>query len=129
MSNSPLIFLIGGAIFLFLGLRGLHEKQVYLGRLIRFIGPKLVLKARISVLLYGLLLSAGGVLCLIMGVAKLTDPESALINQIGPFAVYALLGGFFGSMVVEMIYYSSNMGPYGDVDPEDYADNYRNTYR
>ena len=45
-----------------------------------------------------------------MGIAKLTDPESALINQIGPFSVYALLGGFFGSMVVEMIYYSSNDG-------------------
>ncbi|MCY4060911.1 MAG: hypothetical protein OXG53_00940 [Chloroflexi bacterium] len=124
MSNSPLIFLIGGAVLLFLGLRGLHEKQVYLGRLIRFIGPKLVLRARLSVLLYGVLLSAGGVLCLIMGIAKLTDPESTLVDQIGPFAVYAFLGGFFGSMVVELIYYSSNMGPYGDIDPEDYAGNY-----
>lgn len=114
---------------MFLGLRGLYEKQVYLGRLIRFIGPKLVLKARLSVLLYGILLSAGGVLVLIMGIARVADSESALVDQIGPFAVYALLGGFFGSMVVEMIYYSSNMGPYDDVDPEDYADNYRNTYR
>lgn len=129
MSNSPLIFFIGGAIFLFLGLRGLYEKQVYLGRLIRFIGPKLVLKARISVLLYGVLLSAGGVLCLIMGIARITDPQSPLVDQVGPYAVYALLGGFFGSMAVELIYYSSSMGPYGDVDPEEYADNYRDTYR
>ncbi len=129
MSNSPLIFLIGGVILLFLGIRGLYEKQVYLGRLIRFVGPKLVLKARISVLVYGVLLSVGGVLCLIMGIARITDPQSALVDQIGPFAVYAFLGGFFGSMVVELIYYASNMGPYGDVDPEDYADNYTSTYR
>lgn len=129
MSDSPLIFFIGAAVFLFMGLMGLRDKQVYLGRLIRFIGPKLVLRARISVLVYGVLLSASGVLALIMGLAKVADAESALVDQIGPYAVFAFLGGFFGSMVIELIYYSSNMGPYADVDPEDYADQYRDTYR
>lgn len=53
MNDSPLIFIIGGAIFLFIGIRGLRDGEVYRGRLIRFIRPKLVLRSRIAVLVFG----------------------------------------------------------------------------
>ena len=108
---------------------GLRDKQVYLGRLIRFIGPKLVLRARISVLIYGVLISAAGVMALIVAIAKVFDPATALVDQIMPPAFLVFGVGFFGSMAVELFYYASNLGPYADVDPEDYADHYPNTYR
>ena len=129
MSDSPLIFFIGAAVFLFMGLTGLRDKQVYLGRLIRFVGPKLVLRARISVLIYSVLISAAGVMALIVAIAKLFDPATALVDQIMPpaFLVFGL--GFFGSMAVELFYYASNMGPYDDIDPSEYADKYKDTYR
>ena len=129
MNDNPLIFLIGGAIFLFIGLNGLRNREVYLGRLIRFIGPKLVLKGRLSVLMYGVLISAAGVLAILSGIGILISPESDLVDQIMPLAVYAFLGGFFGSMVVEFIYFSANLPPYNDTDPEEVSDRYRNTYR
>ena len=113
MNEEALLFLVAGAFFLFMGVMGLIRKQVYLGRLIRFIGPKLVMKGKVSVLIYGILVSAAGVLVIAMGIAELTSgPDAALVGQIGPFAAYALLGGFIGSIVVEMIYFSSGWPPY-----------------
>ena len=80
-------------------------------------------------LIYGVLISAAGVIAVIVAIAKVFDPATLLVNQLMPVSLYVFGAGFFGLMVVELIYYSSNMGPYDDIDPEDYADNYPNTYR
>ena len=39
MDDDVLIFIVAGAVFLVMGLMGLRNKQVYLGRVIRFVGP------------------------------------------------------------------------------------------
>ena len=116
MGTNPLIFLLGGALLVFLGLRSLRDRQVYLGRLIRFIGPKFLLKGRISVLVYGILLGVSGVLAIIISVATLENPDSDLIDQIGPYVVFAMFAGFFGSLVIEYIYHSAGWPPYDEAD-------------
>jgi len=130
MGTNPLILLCFGALIVLVGLRALRIKQVYLGRLIRFIGPKLYLKATISVWVYGGLLTVGGALTILMSVVTLENAESDLIDQIGPFVVLLLLAGFFGSMVVEFIHYKAGWPPYDDPDlAVDDNDSFRNIYR
>lgn len=129
MNDNPLIFIIGGAVFLFLGVSALRDGEVYLGRLIRFIGPKLVLRTRIAVLIWGLGFSIAGVASLVSALGILFSPESDLVNQIMPIALYTCIGGFAGACVVELIFYASNLPPYDDVDPQDVADRYSDTYR
>lgn len=80
-------------------------------------------------LIYGVLISAAAVMALIVAVAKVFDPETALVDQVMPAAFLVFGVGFFGSRVVDMFYYASNFGPYDDIDPEDYADKYRDSYR
>jgi len=130
MGTNPLILLIGGALMLILGLKSLRDRQVYLGRLIRFIGPKLYLRGRVSVLVYGILLSLGGVLAMFMSVVTLENPESDMIEKIGPYAVFALFAGFFGSMIVEYIYHSAGWPPYDEADEiVDEDDSFRDILR
>lgn len=130
MGTNPLILLCGGALLILLGLRALRNKQVYLGRLIRFIGPKLFLKGKVSVWVYGALLSVSGALTMVMSVVTLENPESDLIEQVGPYVVVLLFAGFFGSMVVEFIYYKAGWPPYDDTDEViDDRDSFREIYR
>jgi len=130
MGTNPLIYLLGGALLLFMGLKGLRDRQVYLGRLIRLIGPKLIFRGRISVLVYGILISLAGVLAMFMSIVTLENPESDIIEQIGPYAVLALFAGLFGSMVVEFIYHSAGWPPYDEPDEEvDEEDSFRDILR
>ena len=130
MGTNPLILLCGGALLVLVGLRALRKKQVYLGRLIRFVGPKLFLRAKISVWVYGVVLTAGGALTILMSVVTLENPESDLIEQIGPFVVFMLLAGFFGSMVVEFIHYKAGWPPYDyAAEVVDDNDSFRNIFR
>lgn len=129
MNDSPLVFFLIAGLFLLIGLSGLRSEEIYLGRLIRFVGPKLVLRARLSVLIHGVLISLAGVMAVVVAIAKIFDPETALVNQVMPLSLIVFGAGFFGSMVVELIYYSTNTGPYADVDPEDVAHHYRGPYR
>ncbi len=129
MNDNPIIFIIGGALFLFLGVSALRDGEVYLGRLIRFIGPKLVLRSRIAVLIFGVSFSIAGVAALVSALGIIFSPGSDLVNQVMPIALYTLIGGFVGSCVVELIFYSANLPPYDDVDPQDVADQYPGQYR
>lgn len=130
MGTNPLILLCIGALIVFVGLRALRIRQVYLGRLIRFIGPKLYLKAITSVWVYGGSLTVGGALTIVLSVVTLENAESDLIDQIGPYVVLLLLAGFFGSMVIEYIHYRAGWPPYDDADGAvDDNDSFRNIYR
>ncbi|MYD09820.1 MAG: hypothetical protein F4X02_07220 [Chloroflexi bacterium] len=129
MNDNPLIFIVGGALFLFLGLNGLRKGEIYLGRLVRFIGPRMVLKSRIAVLIFGVGFSIGGVVSLLSGLGVLLSPQSDIVDQIMPIAFVALGVGFIGSIAVELFLYASSMPPYDDVDPQDVADQYSSRYR
>ncbi len=129
MNDNPLIFIIGGALFLFLGVSALRDGEVYLGRLIRFIGPKLVLRTRLAVLIWGVGFSIAGVASLVSALGIIFSPDSNLVDQIMPIALYGLIGGFAAAVVVELVFYASNLGPYADVDPQDVADHYPGSYR
>lgn len=129
MNDNPLIFIIGGALFLFLGVSALRDGEVYLGRLIRFIGPKLVLRSRPAVLIWGVGFSIAGAASLVSALGIILSPQSGLVDQIMPIALYGLIGGFAVSVVVELVFYASNLGPYADVDPQDVADRYPGSYR
>lgn len=129
MSDSPLVFFLFAGVCLLLGVSALRSKEVYLGRLIRFVGPKLVLRTRIAVLIHGALITAAGVMALVVAIAKVFDSETALVDQIMPPAFLVFGVGFFGSMIVELFFYASGMGPYDYGGPEDFGDKQRNSYR
>lgn len=130
MDANPLTYLLGGALLLYMGLKGLRDRQVTLRRLIRFIGPKLILKGKLTVLVYGVLLSISGSLAIIMSVVTLENPESNLIEVLGPYVVLTLFAGLFGSLVIEYIYYSAGWPPYEKADEVvDDSDSFRDIFR
>ena len=131
MNDNPLIFLLGGALILFLGVNGLRKRQVYLGRLFRFAGPKMVMKGRIPVLIYGIGLSVGGALAILSGITDLGSFDFAASDQIKLITVILLLASFLVSVVWEFYYYVNNEGPYAYSDVETQEDNgsYRSLYR
>ena len=89
----------------------------------------MVMKARIPVLIYGIGMSVGGVLAILTGLTESISPDFAALEQMKPASVILAFGGFVVSVLLELFYYSSNLPPYDDVDPQDHADSYRNTYR
>ena len=131
MNSNPLIFLVGGAIILVMGLIGLRNKQVYLGRLFRFVGPKMVMRGRIPVLIYGIGLSVGGALVILTGIAELESVDFAALETIKPVSVVLPLASFLVSVVWEFYYYVNDEGPYAVSEDETQEDNgsYRSLYR
>ena len=119
MDNDVLIFIIAGVVFLIFGYIAHRNGEFYLGRVIRFIGPKMYIRRPIPLLTFKLAMGIGGVLAIVTALTELVSADFANLKDMKLASVVIAFGGFLVSVIMEFVLWSGNTPSGDDNYPDD----------
>ena len=119
MDNDVLIFIIAGVVFLIFGYIAHRNGEFYLGRVIRFIGPKMYIRRPIPLLTFKLAMGIGGVLAIVTALTELVSADFAKLKDMKLASVVIACGGFLVSVIMEFVLWSGDTPSGDDNYPDD----------